>query len=336
MIILKLSRKERIQHILIWLFILSYIFTTAPKTNYLFMQFIGCLFSVLNFSLFYYFILCILLPNIWKNKKILTALSLAVLFIFYFCLKWSIGNFQIYFAHANSPPGRFQRYLSVSGLFFTLIAFIAFSAYFNRMALDKLRRESTRGKAILYQELDFLKRQFNSHLTFNFLNFVYGKVLQTSERASEAIGLFSGVLRYSLGSKSGEGVSLQAELENISNFVELQRCLFMDLHVEFNQSGDTIGLKILPRILLSFVESAFKFGILNDPWAPIIISAMYTPAEIHFEIKYKVNAARRIQLSNETQKAKKYLELFYAENHTLRINDETEFHSVKLHLKPLP
>jgi two-component system LytT family sensor kinase len=335
MIFLRLSGKEKGRHLFTWLLILTYSFVSAPKTDHWFIQFIGCVFSVLNYSILYYATLCILLPNLWKDRKFLLIPCLLGLFCLYFTIKWYIGDYLIYFAHVKSSPGRFQRYLSISGLFFAQITFIAFTTYFNRLAMEKLRRETERGMHILYQELDFLKNQFNSHLTYNFLNFVYGKVLESSDRAAEAITLFSETLRYSLGIRSQKPIPIQSEMENISNVVDLQKCLKSDCYVNVSMLGDFNQILIYPRILISIIENAFRYGISGEADSPIEITLSNIQEQICFDVKYKLNHLKEAGEDNLDRGLEKYLTLYYKDQYSLRMQKHSDYYSVNLSLKPL-
>ena len=44
--------------------------------------------------------------------------------------------------------------------------------------------------ALMAKELDFLRNQFNSHITLNFLTYCYAHALETSEERAENIAIF--------------------------------------------------------------------------------------------------------------------------------------------------
>jgi two-component system LytT family sensor kinase len=321
-----------VRHGAIWIFVWMYLYFSAPATTHWFFQAIGCVFSVLNFSILYYVLFCFIIPYTWKNEKLVIIPSICVLFTFYFCIRWCISGFLMHFVHLNPPPDLFIHVLTVSGLFFIPISIMAFTSYFNQLALDRLRLEKEREKILMYEELDFLKSQFNSHLTFNFLNFLYSKAHTSSERAAEAIGLFSETLRYSLRIAPEKVVSIQEELEHISGFINLQKCLNQDVYFELLCTGNTDQVKILPRILILFVEDAFRNGISRDPDNPIRVVLETGVSSIVFKMKYKKDLRINKLGSIIDLNVKKYLDLYYRERHRLEISEEHEFCSINLFL----
>ncbi len=335
MTLLRLPPKEKIKHALIWLFILTYSFATAPKTNNWFFEFIGCVLNILALAFVYYAMVSIAIPNLWHDKRMMIFPSLLALFLIYFCFKWLIGDFLIHFAHIKSPPGRFQRYLRISGLFFSQVVVVAFSAYFNKLALEKMKQERQRRIKILSQELDYLKRQFNSHLTYNFLNFVYGKVLNSSSRATEAIGLFAENLRYSLGIRAGKTVSLASEFEGISNFIELQKCLNEECYVSLSKEGDFTQSFILPRVLISFIENVFMTGAPYSRESPLLVSIATKRDLILFNIRGKIDDAMMHNFSLADNRTRVCLNLYYKDKHSIEIDEHSESSSIRMILKNL-
>jgi|GEM_PF-3560154 len=335
MTLLQLPPKEKIRHALIWLFILTYIFVTSPKTNNWFFEFIGCVLNILALAFVYYTMVSIAMPNLWHDKRIMIFPSLLTLFLIYFCFKWLIGDFMIHFAHIKSPPGRFRRYLRISGLFFSQVVVVAFSTYFNKLALEKMKLEHQRRMKILIQELDYLKRQFNSHLTYNFLNFVYGKVLNSSSRAAEAIGLFAENLRYSLGIQTGKRVPLAAEFEGISNFIELQKCLNKQCYVSLSKEGDFTHAFILPRVLISFIENVFLTGAPYSPEFPLLVSIVAKRDLILFSISGKIDDAMMSNFNLADNRTRVCLNMYYKDMHSIEIVEQSESSSIRMTLKNL-
>jgi two-component system LytT family sensor kinase len=317
MVLTRLSKGEKIRHLLIWLFILAYLQISSPITIHWFYQLIGCIFSVLNFAILYYSLLCFVFPNALNGRKWLLLPCFIWLFILYFCIKWYNGTFLIHFARIYSPPGRFLRYLSTAAFFFIPISIMAYSAYASKLALEKFKREKERGRKLMHEELDFLKSQFNFHLTFNLLSFLYSQVLKSSEQAAEAIAFFSEMLHYSIRVKPEEQTTLQEEMENVLNFVELERRLKIKSYFEITWSGDIRRKKIFPHILLSFVERALRYGISGDPENPIKINLLATESEIIFEVESKIDFAKNAQFPDIDENLKCVFDMFYENEYLL-------------------
>jgi two-component system LytT family sensor kinase len=305
------SRNEVIQHVFIWLFIYLHLYIEAPQTSHYIYEALGCFFSILNFAILYYMLLCFILPNLWEKKKWLLFPVFICLFALYFSIKWVNGNYLIHFADIYSPPGRLQRYLKVAILFFIPISIMAFSAFFRRKALLEIQEGFEREKQLLQDELSFLKTQFNSHLTFNFLNFLYSRALSNSERVANAIEHFSEMLRYSLRIKPGKEVFVRQELDHIANYIELERAFKGVIFISKRISEAPERQMILPRVLLTFVENAFEQGIFNDPDRPIEIVFEARPQTIYFQVSYWMNQIKDISESSFNQEIRKYLSAYY-------------------------
>ncbi|TWR26776.1 hypothetical protein FPZ42_06990 [Mucilaginibacter achroorhodeus] len=115
-------------------------------------------------------------------------------------------------------------------------------------------------------EKALLRQQINPHLLLNSLNFVYSRVMDTSEEAAQCIVLLSELLRYSMDYTAAEDKSLLLEeLKQMQNLMEINRYRFgkrMQMNMEF--TGDPGDRRIPPLILLTLLENVFKHGDLTD------------------------------------------------------------------------
>ena len=108
-------------------------------------------------------------------------------------------------------------------------------------------------------ELNFLKAQFQPHFLFNTLNNIYSLTFNNSELAGKSILQLSGLLRYVLYESDSEKVDLQKEIKHLKEYIELEKIRFASrMELSFNISGDTSGKKIIPILLIPFLENAFK------------------------------------------------------------------------------
>lgn len=191
--------------------------------------------------------------------------------------------------------------------------------------LNVLRRSN----ATLSKELDFLKNQFNSHITFNFLNFCYSKVHKSSNNAAEAIEAFADMLRYSSQLKPDEAVSVRKEIDYIENFTRIQRCITDKVCFNFQYEGCIQEKMILPFILIKFVENAFTYGEINNELYPIQIHLMAEKDKLIFTVKNKKNLSKTIEgLKINYQNLEQMLEVLYGGNFQLKIKEtEMEYYS---------
>ncbi len=108
-------------------------------------------------------------------------------------------------------------------------------------------------------ELQFLKSQINPHFLFNNMNNLYAHAVENSSKTPEIILALSSILRYMLYECKVKYVSLEKEIEQLENFIQLG-----ELQIEgrgivcFNNEIDVTGYQIAPLMLMVFVENAFK------------------------------------------------------------------------------
>jgi len=216
---------------------------------------------------------------------------------------------------------------------FLIIGCFAFTSFNHRLALSKFKEQSEKEKQLILEQLDFLRDQFNSHMTFNFLNFCYAKVLPSSAEAAEAIELYTNMLNYSLLIKPDEQVDLEKEVAFITEFIGLQRCLHGKTCVEFVQEGSLQGKKVLPRILISFVENAFKHGQFANEAHPIRINLQAKPTSIVFEVANQKDHSKKVKPSGVGKKnISQLLELRYKGKFDLKVTDSVDAYISVLNL----
>jgi two-component system LytT family sensor kinase len=216
---------------------------------------------------------------------------------------------------------------------FSFISMPALGAYQNKIGIEKLKLKGEKEKKLRLKELEFLRNQFNSHITFDFLNQCHNLTYKESQETAEAIEIFSRMLRYSLNSKAQEKVLLKEEIEYIEDFIKLQKLLSTDVMVSLSIKGnDTIY--ILPRILIGFVENAFKHGDLHSTDHPISIELTTIGEYLNFTVTNKKNKHKIVEPSGiGNLNLKQQLELLYKNKYTLKISEGDTIYSSHLKLK---
>jgi hypothetical protein len=81
------------------------------------------------------------------------------------------------------------------------------------------------------------------------------------------------MMRYALNEKSDEAkVPLDQEVQHLKNFLEFNQLRFSNrLQVNFTTDGNIYYRRIMPLLLFTFVENAFKYGELHDAKNPVLI-----------------------------------------------------------------
>jgi sensor histidine kinase YesM len=185
-------------------------------------------------------------------------------------------------------------------------------------------------QAALKSELDMLKSQLNPHFLYNTLNYFFIKSYDYSDELAESIRKLSDIMRYSL--KSTDIVSeLQGEIECVKMLISLHQVRYENnLFIQFNEDVNH-KKEILPLILVTLVENAFKHGILNDSNIPLIITIKTTETDIIFDISNKISKRKSRKSTNlGLQNIKNRLDLYYKENYKLTISNDDIIYTCKL------
>jgi two-component system, LytTR family, sensor kinase len=290
-----------------------------------------------------------ILPTFFKPKRyVLFTLSIIVLFGLYCLFQYFLDyRWHDYLAPDDKvSPFEASFFFSIHFYYFFQSLVFGFAYWMHKDAItreritrelesQKVKLESQKvnleGEA-LRSELSLLKAQINPHLLFNILNFFYTKTYKLSEEIGEAIVKLANLLRYTMREHAGDRVPLSEEVENITNYIALQQMLFNDeLHVDLQISGPVEKKEILPLLLITFIENAFKHGHLKSASHPLLIRIQATDQHIDFFVKNKKGRERKefcngIGLVN----TKRRLVLAYDDRQTLKIGDEGDFFTAHL------
>ncbi len=173
-------------------------------------------------------------------------------------------------------------------------------------------------------ELNFLKAQFQPHFLFNTLNNIYSLTLNNSQLAGKSILQLSRLLRYMLYESDAEMVDLQKEISHLQDYIELEKLRFaFRMELSFNISGNITNKKIIPILLIPFLENAFKHAsnkINEKIW--ITIDLIVKDGNLNFTVENSVFPEGKTQMHNAysgigLENVKRRLSLLY-ENYTLQ------------------
>ncbi|MCO5936523.1 histidine kinase [Mucilaginibacter sp. RB4R14] len=186
----------------------------------------------------------------------------------------------------------------------------------------------------LSAELSFLKSQINPHFLFNSLNSIYSLAYQKSDTTPEAILKLSEIMRYMLYECNDNRVELTKELQYLQNYIDLQKIRFgNNAFINFEVTGEVTNQHIVPLLLISFIENAFKHGVANDALSPILLKINIEDGKLYFFIQNKKHTHNRdssggIGLAN----VRRRLDLLYPGKYNLDIRDEADTFTVQLSL----
>lgn len=188
-------------------------------------------------------------------------------------------------------------------------------------------------KEKVQSELNVLKAQLNPHFLFNTLNNIYALSLVNSPITSKSIAGLSEILDHVLYKCNKKYVPVSEEIKLINNYIELEKLRYNDrLQVNFTCSIDEDEM-IVPLVLLSLVENAFKHGAGEDIGKPVIeISLNLRRGNFYFSVSNgflpegEENKTDRIGLIN----IRKQLDLVYRDRHQLQVSTNDNIYVVLL------
>jgi two-component system, LytTR family, sensor histidine kinase AlgZ len=230
---------------------------------------------------------------------------------------------------------RFTNYMIWSTLFIVLfVAMLKFVEDWFELEAKKKEIENEK----LVAELRFLKAQINPHFLFNTLNNLYSLAFMNSPNTTVVIDKLSQMMRYMMYDSNHAKVSLDKEIEYMHNYISLEKLrLNNEVPIAFKINGNTEGVQIVPLILITFLENAFKHGVSNnakDAWVNITLDlsenkCIYTVENSKLSEKdEKTNEKSGIGLQNVQRR----LELSYPNKHELKVEDNEKHYLVHLKL----
>jgi len=338
------SKGAIIMHLIFWalllMIVLSIIFSGRKHTTLDLVYSFG-LFSILNVSSFYINYIFLIPELIQKRKKYWIFLISFLLLI--------AANVLVKTVIAVLNPDDLLQAIKEDGSIesTSVNQFVIFSAFLSGFILvssciikfsvdwfsnDKVQRNLESEKKDM--ELQFLKSQLNPHFLFNSLNNIYSLAYQKSDKTADAILKLSEIMRYMIYESNDSWADLSKEVEYVQSFVELQKLRFKDgAAVQVNINGEIDGQKIVPLILISFVENAFKHGVANDHEDPIKINIIANQKILHFSVSNKKSKTNKDAMGGVgLNNVERRLQLLYPDRYKLNIVNSATHYTTELML----
>ncbi|PWN71566.1 histidine kinase [Chryseobacterium phosphatilyticum] len=183
----------------------------------------------------------------------------------------------------------------------------------------------------LDQELTMLKAQINPHFLFNTLNNIYGMAMKKADETPDAILQLSKVMRYNIYEAAEKSISIEKDIENIKDFIQIQKIRHHHLTVNFKENVDCPSQEISPLILIQFVENAFKHGVSES------LGESFINIDIQLEkgiLKYRIENSKEQRAHEHSTKIglkniHRQLQLLYPQ-HSLVVEDRNDRYIVQL------
>ncbi|MBC8111801.1 MAG: histidine kinase [Verrucomicrobia bacterium] len=227
----------------------------------------------------------------------------------------------------------------VSWWFFMLVGFgillLAFWLY--RSRIDTVKKQESIRAIQLESELNFLKSQVNPHFLFNTLNNIYALCLLNSPYAATMVGRLSDMMRYMIYDCNADRVSLQKEIEYLTNYMDLHKLKSdKELNVQLVIEGNPEKVKIVPLLLINFLENSFKHGDIHfNREGYIYINICVEMNIVTFLIHNSFRRKPRFPVTKESiglANVKQRLNLLYPNQHSLKIVSNDTIFEVELKL----
>ncbi|MBB2146561.1 hypothetical protein GM921_13750 [Pedobacter sp. LMG 31464] len=298
-------------------------------------------FGLINVSI-YFINYLILIPNIIQKQQRswLYLISIAGLVAVTMVVKFGIALMypEVMLSH-RGPQGKLEdiSYTSflvgtflITGFFIVISSLLKFST--DWFSNERIQRNLESEKKDM--ELQFLKSQLNPHFLFNSLNNIYSLAYQKSDKTADAILKLSEIMRYMIYESNDSWVDLSKEVEYVKSYVELQKLRFKDgAAVEITINGEIDGQQIVPLILISFVENAFKHGIANDHDDPIKINIIANQKILHFSVSNKKSKTNKDAMGGVgLNNVERRLQLLYPDRYKLNIVNSATHYTTELML----
>ena len=333
-----LKNKAVLVHALVWMALVVVLYLVNARENPEHTAIIILLYGTLNITIFYihYFVVNPLLigsGNHWRAILYMLAVLAISIAVKYGIALYYEDIILKYRDNENKEkmltPVQYTVAALITGLFFMLLSsavYVISSNFRSREQRKSLENEK------LNAELAFLKSQINPHFLFNSLNNIYSLAYQKSEKTPEAILKLSEIMRYMLYESNEETVMLSEEINYLQNYIELQRLRFKEkVYVDLQVDIDDSDHRIMPLLLISFLENAFKHGVSTDVSKPIRITIKVQNNRLHLKAenaKSHVNKdqTKGIGLTN----LKRRLQLGYPDRHTIEVVESENYYSGEL------
>ncbi len=219
-------------------------------------------------------------------------------------------------------------YYSLPSFFIGFITFHIFRTF-------TIEKRNSELRALVHEaELHLLKSQINPHFLYNVLNYMYAISLRLSARLSNTISKLAGTMRYTITKSEVQTSPLNEEIEFVQDYIDLQSTQFdHGIYYKFIKAIDDDQILVPTMILVTFIENAFKHGIVDDPKFPLKIKITAIKNTMEFEILNYINqnlkdVTNGIGLAN----VKRRLALLLPDKHFLHISAENDLYSVRLKL----
>lgn len=325
-----LFTKRWLQHSIFWLlslFIISWYFSISNQVKVVDVIY-GLFFHICLLPLVY-INLRICIPRLFKQDRY-------VLYIIATIVNIVIGYGLHQFTFDILIPALPLDYYMVSftdfwipAVIFSIYIFISSLLSLSKswFLIEQLKSQNTK------VELENLRLQINPHFLLNALNSIYGLSLKKDDQTPKAILQLSGFLKHMLY-ENQKFITLSDEKEHIENYVAIQKLrLKNQAQVDISIDIEDDSQEIIPFVLLTFIENAFKHSdITENPEGYIAITLTHKNDYIAFVARNSFKSTDNYDLGIGLNNAKSRLSHYYREKYELQSNIKGSIYEVSVRI----
>ena len=210
------------------------------------------------------------------------------------------------------------------------------------MAWVRVRQNEKRMQALqtenLRQQLESLRYQINPHFFMNTLNNIQSLILTDPDKATEAIGEFSKLMRIVLYEGHEPTIPLSRELDYLQHYLSLMRLRYpKDIVIEADFPKECGNAVVPPLLMASFAENAFKHGISYTEESFVKLDVYTDSGRVTFHCLNTRHPGREdgghgLGLDN----IRKRLSLLYGSDFRLNIEEDAGFYDILLDIPQKP
>ena len=204
-----------------------------------------------------------LLPALYeKNHRVWYVLLVVILLPVIAFLRFYV-SFYIYNHFYAEKPTPFRWSAITSSLITVILVYVTSILFYIALNFFKLKRKQEQlQKRHAEAELNLLKAQVQPHFLFNTLNNIYFVAQRESPATAVLLEQLSQIMRYFVDEAPKDRISLQAELNFIRSYIELEKMrMRYPLSVTIVDEGISEAVMVPPMLLIPLVENVFKHGI---------------------------------------------------------------------------
>lgn len=285
-------------------------------------------FQALSYTL-YVFHNLVLYRKVWVRRRYLLYVGLLLLTIFcyrniYTWMLHTIAGMQVQLSLSSWLK---LTWMDLIYIYLALGVYLSFTYSRERERLLQIENEKKE------LELKQLNEQLNPHFLFNALNNIYSYLLLESANGRELILKLSELMRYILDSSKKELVPVRDEITFIEHYIAFERERYGDrCRIDYMKEEPEGDPEIVPLILFTFVENAFKHGTTSMQQSMISIHIGMRNDRLSLHISNPVHQAATVSTRIGLDNTRRRLALLYPGRHRLDIRQTGELYNVSLNI----